>query len=287
MNGMEDKKTIQVAHSPDSDDAFMFYAMAKGKYNTPGLEFVHVLKDIESLNRLAMDGKYEVTAVSFHAYAHIYRKYILLPCGASIGYGYGPIVVTKDGNTSEGVKGKKVAIPGEWTTAYLVLRLYQPNFIAVTIPFDQILKEVEEGAVDAGLIIHEGQLTYASYGFTKIVDLGDWWLKKTKLPLPLGGNVIRRDLGKELIGKVGYCIKQSILYSLDHREEALGYAASFARGLDSTKIDRFVQMYVNQRTVEYDDESKEAIRILLDEGYKQGVIKEKVIPEFVDIPNYL
>jgi 1,4-dihydroxy-6-naphthoate synthase len=280
-----EKIKIHIAHSPDSDDAFMFYALAQGKLSAPGMVFQHILKDIETLNRMAVAGTYEVSAVSFHAYAHLSSRYVLLPCGASIGYGYGPIVVAPKGYLGQSISGKRVAIPGEWTTAFLALRLYEPEFTAVPVPFDRILDEVAGGSVDAGLIIHEGQITYGDWGLKRVVDLGEWWLQKTKLPLPLGGNVIRRDLGQELMSKVGYWIKQSILYGLNHREEALQYAATFARGLTSEQIDRFVHMYVNEYTVEYGQDAKNAVAKLLEEGYQKGVIPEKVVPEFLEIPD--
>jgi 1,4-dihydroxy-6-naphthoate synthase len=273
---------IRIAHSPDSDDAFMFYALAKDKLDTGKFKFSHTLQDIETLNRKAMDGVYEVTAISFHAYVYIEDKYILLPSGASMGDQYGPMVVARKEWNQDALRGKKIAIPGTMTTAYLTLKLFQPDFEAVAIPFDQIMNEVRNGSVDAGLIIHEGQLTYASQKLHKIVDLGEWWHQATHLPLPLGGNVIRRDLGKEDIREISRLLKESIQYALDHRAEALNYAMQFARDLDTKTADRFVGMYVNERTLDYGEEGRKAVQLLLDRAYDAKVIPRRVLAEFVD-----
>src|SRR6187549_1182278 len=255
---------ITVAHSPDSDDAFMFYGLASGAVDTGGIEVDQVLSDIETLNRAAFDGKYEVTAVSFHAYAHLADKYALLPHGASMGDNYGPIVVARE--TGGGVKGRKIAIPGTLTTAYLALRLYEPDFEYVVVPFDQIEDFVLQGKADAGLLIHEGQLTYAENGLRKIVDLGEWWSERTGgLPLPLGGNIIRRDLGPEMIAKVSKMLHESIAYALTHRPEAVEYALQFGRGLDRARTDRFVGMYVNDLTLSYGERGRLGLERLMAE----------------------
>jgi 1,4-dihydroxy-6-naphthoate synthase len=271
---------ITVAHSPDSDDAFMFYGLASGRVPTDGVEVDHVLSDIESLNRAAFEGKYEVTAVSFHAYAHLTDKYLLLPHGSSMGDKYGPVVVSRvDGPSS--LKGVKVAVPGTLTTAFLALRLYDPAVDYVVMPFDQIQDAVRSGDVDAGLLIHEGQLTYQDEGLKKIVDLGEWWSERTGgLPLPLGGNVIRKDLGPEIIAKVSRLLRDSIAYGLAHRPAALDYAMQFGRGLDRAKADRFVGMYVNDLTLEYGDRGRQAVQRLLDEAWEKKIIPKKVDVEF-------
>ena len=272
---------ITVAHSPDSDDAFMFYALATAKLDTGKLTFTHTLTDIETLNRRALEGVYDVTAVSIHAYAYIADKYALLSSGASMGDRYGPILVAARPLEAQELKGKTIAVPGTMTTAYLALRLYQPDIEYRVIPFDQILDAVATGSVDAGLIIHEGQLTYASQGLHKIVDLGQWWYDQTRLPLPLGGNVIRRDLGPELTVQVARLIKQSIQYALAHRQEALEYALEFARGMDPALTDRFVDMYVNNLTLDYGPQGREAVQLLLQRGYERGIIPHRVQVEFV------
>jgi 5,8-dihydroxy-2-naphthoate synthase len=263
---------IRIAHSPDSDDAFMFYGLASGKV-PPGIyELEHVLSDIETLNRAAFEGKYEITAVSFHAYAHLTDKYILLPHGASMGDRYGPVVVAKkDGPSS--LRGVKVAIPGELTTAFLSLRLFDPNVEYVVMPFDQIQDKVHNGAVQAGLLIHEGQLTYADEGLKKIVDLGEWWADRTGgLPLPLGGNVIRRDLGTPHINALSRLLHDSIAFGLKHREEAVQYSMQFGRGLDRERTDRFVGMYVNDLTLDYGDRGRQAVKRLLGDAEAAGLI---------------
>jgi 1,4-dihydroxy-6-naphthoate synthase len=275
------KKDIHVAHSPDSDDAFMFYALATRKIDTGDLNYIHTLSDIETLNRKAMKGEYEVSAVSFHAYAYMADKYALLSCGASIGKNYGPIVVSGKPMRAKSLGNVRVAIPGTLTTAFLALRLFEPDIQHKVVPFDKILPEVLKGKHDAGLLIHEGQLTYREMGLHKVLDLGEWWLKETGLPLPLGGNVIRRDLGKRMMDRVAQDIKKSIQYGLDHREEAMAYASQFSRGLDTQRIDRFIGMYVNELTLDYGTEGKQAVKKLLQEAYKKKIIPERVALEFV------
>jgi 1,4-dihydroxy-6-naphthoate synthase len=272
---------IHVAHSPDSDDAFMFYALATGKIDTEGLTYVHELQDIETLNQRALRGELEVTAVSIHAYAYLADRYALLPHGSSMGDKYGPRLVALAPHTRESIRGKRIAIPGPLTTAYLALRLYQPDFIAVPTPFDEIEAAVLDKSVDLGLLIHEGQLTYAADGFTLVQDMGEWWFKETGMPLPLGGNVIRKDLGPDLIKKISRHLRASIAYSLDHREAALDHAMQYARGLDRAKADTFVGMYVNEWTLDYGDRGKEAVRALLKRGVEAGVITKSVNVEFV------
>ena len=271
---------ITVAHSPDSDDAFMFYGLASGAVDTGGIEIDQVLSDIETLNRAAFDGKYEVTAVSFHAYAHLADKYALLPHGASMGDNYGPIVVARPAGATV-VKGSKIAIPGTLTTAYLALRLYEPDFEYVVVPFDQIEDFVAQGKADAGLLIHEGQLTYAENGLRKIVDLGEWWSERTGgLPLPLGGNIIRRDLGPDMIHKVSKLLHDSIAYALSHRVEAVEYAQQFGRGLDKARTDTFVGMYVNDLTLGYGERGRQAVERLMSEAFDKGIIPKRVPVEF-------
>jgi len=271
---------ITVAHSPDSDDAFMFYGLASGAVDTGGIEIDQVLSDIETLNRAAFDGKYEVTAVSFHAFAHLADKYALLPHGASMGDNYGPIVVARPGGATV-VKGSKIAIPGTLTTAYLALRLYEPDFEYVVVPFDQIEDFVAKGNADAGLLIHEGQLTYAENGLRKIVDLGEWWSERTGgLPLPLGGNIIRRDLGPDTIRKVSKLLHDSIAYALSHRVAAVEYAQQFGRGLDKARTDTFVGMYVNDLTLGYGERGRQAVERLMSEAFEKGIIPKRVPVEF-------
>ncbi|HET9266354.1 MAG TPA: MqnA/MqnD/SBP family protein [Vicinamibacterales bacterium] len=276
---MTDKK-ITVAHSPDSDDAFMFYGLASGNVETGGIVVDQVLADIETLNRAAFEGRYEVTAVSFHAYAHLTHKYALLPHGASMGDRYGPIVVAREGGPTE-VKGTRIAIPGTLTTAYLALRIYEPGFEYVVVPFDQIQQAVLEGRAEAGLLIHEGQLTYADDGLRKIVDLGEWWAERTGgLPLPLGGNIIRRDLGPEMIARVSKMLHDSIAYALSHRAEAVEYALQFGRGLDRAKTDRFVGMYVNDLTLSYGERGRQGVERLMADAFDRGLIPQRVPVEF-------
>ncbi len=274
-------RTITVAHSPDSDDAFMFYGLATNKLVTEGLKFEHTLKDIQSLNEDAKNGVFDVTAISFHAYAYVADKYALLPHGASIGDKYGPIVVSKEPRNAADIGSMKIAVPGEMTSAYLALRLYNKDFEHVVIPFDEIIDEVKSGRVDAGLLIHEGQLFYNQLGLDKVLDLGEWWHEKTGLPLPMGGNVIRRDLGKDLMDKVSKHLHASIVYSMDNREDALAYAMQFARDMEPALADRFVAMWVNDLTLDYGDRGREAVKRLLAEGHKAGIIPHKVKVDFV------
>ncbi len=276
-----DTREITVAHSPDSDDAFMFYGLATNKVRVPGLRFTHTLCDIETLNQRAMEGVYDVTAISFHAYPYIQDKYALLPSGGSVGEGYGPMIVASHPYTQSEIKRKRIAIPGTLTTAFLVLRLFAPGIETDVVPFDQIIPQVLEGKHEAGLIIHEGQLSYAKSGLQRIIDLGRWWQKITGLPLPLGGNAIRRGLGDKLMTGVATALRESIQYALDHRDEALAYAMQFARDLDSQLADKFVGMYVNERTLDYGPDGREAIRRLLDMGHKAGVIPHAAQVEFV------
>ncbi len=275
-------RTITVAHSPDSDDAFMFYGLATNKLETEGLKFVHTLKDIQSLNEDAKNGVFDVTAISFHAYAYISDKYALLPHGASIGDKYGPILVSKEQYKPEDIPNLKIAIPGEMTSAFLALRIYNPDFEYVVVPFDEIIDEVLRGKVDAGLLIHEGQLFYKQMGLSKILDLGEWWFERTGLPLPMGGNAIRRDLGEELMKKVSKHLHQSIVYSMENREDALAYAMQFARDMPPELADRFVAMWVNDLTLDYGTRGKEGVKRLLREGFEKGIIKTQVEIDFVE-----
>jgi 1,4-dihydroxy-6-naphthoate synthase len=280
LTGTE-KSTITLAHSPDSDDAFMFYGLATNKLDTGRLHFQHLLKDIQTLNEEAMKGTYDVTAISFHAYAYVADKYALLPHGASIGDNYGPIVVSKEPRNADDIGKLKIAVPGKLTSAFLALRLFNPDFEFVVVPFDKIIDAVKNGLCDAGLLIHEGQLFYESIGLHKVLDLGEWWHTKTGLPLPMGGNVIRRDLGPELISEVSGLLRDSIQYSLDHRDDALQYAMQFARDMDTGLADRFVAMWVNELTLDYTERGREAVRLLLREGFEKGVIPHEVPVEFV------
>jgi len=273
---------IKIGHSPDSDDAFMFYALAKGLVPTGDFKIVHVIEDIESLNRRALRGELEITAISVHAYAYVADKYALMSCGASIGDRYGPIIVSEKPLKPEDVEGKTIAVPGEMTTAYLVCRLFQPNFIHEVVPFDNILNCVSQREVDAGLIIHEGQLTYSDIGLHKVADLGKWWYEETKLPLPLGANAIRNNLGKENIHFLSALLKESIQYSLSHRKEALDYAMTYARDMGVNLADKFVGMYVNDYTLDYGEKGRKAVRTLLERGYREGVIANAVEVEFAD-----
>ncbi|HSD51855.1 MAG TPA: MqnA/MqnD/SBP family protein [Candidatus Methylomirabilis sp.] len=275
-------RRIMVAHSPDADDAFMFYALAQGKIGHPDLEFIHVLEDIQTLNDRARRGQYEVTAVSFHAYAYLADRYALLPHGASMGDGYGPMIVARRRMRPDELRGQRIAVPGILTTAVLALQLWNPGLEQVVIPFDQIPDAVALGTVDAGLLIHEGQVTYASLGLHKVVDLGEWWTGETGLPLPLGGNVIRKDLGLDLMRRISRLLRESIRYSLDHRDEALAYAMQFGRTMDRGLADRFVGMYVNDLTLEYGERGRVAVRRLLALGYERGLIPQRVEPEFVE-----
>lgn len=275
-------RTIHVAHSPDSDDAFMFYALAEGKIDTEGLTYEHELQDIESLNQRALVGELEVTAVSIHAYAYLTDKYALLPSGASMGDRYGPRLVSTTPATRADVKGKRIAIPGVRTSAYLALQLYEPDFIAVPTQFDEIEDAVLAGVVDMGLLIHEGQLTYQDVGLHLVADMGEWWFQETGLPLPLGGNVIRKDFGSEMMSKISRHLHDSIAYALEHRAGALDHAMKYARGLDRGKADEFVGMYVNDWTLDYGPRGREAIRLFLEKAWKARLIPNQVTPEFVD-----
>ena len=276
------QRTIRVAHSPDSDDAFMFYALAEGKIDTGGIRYVHELQDIESLNQRALRGELEVTAVSIHAYAHLADRYALLPHGASMGDRYGPRLVAREPLAKAQVRGRRIAIPGSLTTAYLALRLFEPNFVPVPVPFDQIEDAVASGTVDLGLLIHEGQLTFADRGLHLVTDLGAWWSDETGLPLPLGGNVVRKDLGDALVRTVSRHLRESIRYALEHRDGALDHAMRFARGLSRDRADTFVGMYVNAWTLDYGPRGREAVRTLLARGADAGIIPRRVTPEFVD-----
>ena len=275
-------REITVAHSPDSDDAFMFYGLATNRVQVPGLRFSHTLCDIQTLNQEAMQGggRYDVTAISFHAYPYIQNNYALMTSGGSVGEGYGPMIVAPRAYSLSEIRTKTIAVPGKLTTAYLALKLFAPEVQTKVVAFDQIIPSVLAGKYEAGLIIHEGQLTYDRSGLHRILDLGRWWMQTTDLPLPLGGNAIRRSLGRELIASISSALRNSIQYALDHRDEALAYAMQFARDLDSRLADQFVGMYVNERTLDYGDDGKEAIRRLLKMGYESGVISVEPQVEF-------
>ena len=280
---MPETLDIRVGHSPDPDDAFMFYALAVDALDTGNLRFSHVLQDIETLNQWAFEGRLEVTAISLHAYAHLHEKYALMHCGASLGHGYGPILVTRPGLSLEEALAGPVAIPGRLTTAYLVAQLFAGrSFPCYEVPFDTILEEVSSGRASAGLVIHEGQLTYPDEGLVLLVDLGKWWAEETGgLPLPLGVDAIRRDMGPELMAKVTGILEASIQHALDHREPALEYAMKFGRGLDKDRADRFVEMYVNHSTLDFGTEGRRAVRELLDRAWKAGLIPHQVEPLFI------
>jgi 1,4-dihydroxy-6-naphthoate synthase len=273
---------ISLAHSPDSDDAFMFYGLAKGHVATPGLEVDHVLQDIESLNRAAEQGRHEVTAISFHAYPYVADRYALMPCGGSIGDGYGPLLVAREPLDPDEAGRRRVAVPGERTSAYLALKLFAPGAATYVVPFDRILDEVREGRADLGLVIHEGQLTFGGQGLHKVLDLGAWWKRETGLPLPLGGNAVRRDLGPDLMARLTRLVRETVRYSLAHRPEALQYALGFARGMDPSVADRFVGMWVNEMTVDCGPRAREAVQTLLDRGHAAGIIPRAVRVDFVD-----
>jgi 1,4-dihydroxy-6-naphthoate synthase len=276
------QQTISLAHSPDSDDAFMFYGLATHKIDTGDLEFTHVLKDIQTLNEEARKGTYDVTAISFHAYAYIADKYALLPHGASIGDNYGPILVSTEELKPADISTITIAVPGTLTSAFLALSIHTPNFKYEVVPFDQIIEAVTEKRVDAGLLIHEGQLFFEDHGLRKVLDLGEWWHEHTGgLPLPMGGNAIRRELGEVTIREVSNLLKESIRYSLDHREDALQYALQFAREMDPALADRFVAMWVNDLTLDYTERGREAVRRLLREGHERGIIPHEVDVQFV------
>ena len=278
-----DVREIKIAHSPDSDDAFMFYGLATNKVRVPGYKFTHTLTDIEALNHRAMtDQFYDVTAISFHAYPYIQDNYTLMACGGSVGENYGPMIVAPKQYSLDEVKKLRIAVPGTLTTAYLTLKLFAPDIETVTVAFDKIIPAVLTGQFDAGLIIHEGQLTYGRDGLKKIIDLGVWWKEQTGLPLPLGGNAIRRSLGPEVQHIVTKALRDSIQHALEHRDAALEYAMQFARDLDPALANRFVGMYVNERTLNYGDDGREAIRKLLDMGHQRGIIPRKATVDFVD-----
>jgi len=275
-------RDISIAHSPDSDDAFMFYGLATNKIRVPGYRFNHTLTDIETLNHRAINEQfYDVTAISFHAYPYLQDNYTLMACGGSVGEDYGPMIVASKNYTLDEVKKLRIAVPGTLTTAYLTLKLFAPDVETVTEEFDKIIPGVVSGKYDAGLIIHEGQLTYGRDGLTKILDLGVWWREQTGLPLPLGGNAIRRSLGTEVQLITTNALRDSIQHSLDHREAALDYAMQFARDLDPALANRFVGMYVNERTLNYGEDGREAIRKLLEMGYDHGIIPHKAKVDFV------
>jgi 1,4-dihydroxy-6-naphthoate synthase len=275
-------RVIRVAHSPDSDDAFMFYGLAAGKVDTEGLQYVHELQDIETLNQRALRGELEVTAVSIHAYAYLSDRYALLPHGSSMGDGYGPRLVAGSPRAVSDLMGARIAVPGPLTTAYLAMRLCLPDFEAVQMSFEAIEDAVLAGEVDAGLLIHEGQLTFGDRGLHLVVDLGAWWEHEAGLPLPLGGNVVRKDLGPELVGKISRHLRASIAYGLEHRADALAHAMSYARGLDDARADTFVGMYVNAWTLDYGETGRRAVREVLARGYAAGIIPHEVRVEFAD-----
>lgn len=275
-------RTIRVCHSPDSDDAFMFYALAEGLIDTGDLRYEHELQDIESLNQRALKGELEVTAVSIHAYAYVADRYALLPHGASMGDRYGPRLVTREAMSLEDLRGRRIAVPGLLTSAYLALRLVEPSFEAVPTPFDQIEDAVMKGEVDAGLLIHEGQLTYGSTGLQLVLDLGEWWFGETGLPLPLGGNVVRKDLGSALVSQISRHLRASIDYSLRHREPAIDHAMRYARGLDRAQADTFVGMYVNEWTRDYGEPGRRSVRLFLERGVEAGIIPHPVTVEFAE-----
>jgi 1,4-dihydroxy-6-naphthoate synthase len=280
MSTLIETRTITVAHSPDSDDAFMFYGLATDKLDTGDLKFTHVLKDIQTLNEEAFRGTYDVTAISFHAYAYISDKYVLLPHGASIGDNYGPVLVSARPAKAENISKLKIAVPGTLTSAFLALRIFNPDFQYEVVPFDKIIDVVKSGNCDAGLLIHEGQLFYESLGLHKVLDLGEWWHERTGLPLPMGGNAIRRELGPEIIHQVSDFLRESIRYSLANREDALQYAMQFARDMDTSLADRFVAMWVNNLTLDYTERGREGVRRFLTEGFERGIIPNRPDIEF-------
>lgn len=273
---------INIAHSPDSDDAFMFYGLATNKVRVPGYKFTHTLTDIETLNQRAItEAFYDVTAISFHAYPYLQDNYTLMACGGSVGEGYGPMIVASRKLSMEDLKKTRIAIPGTLTTAYLTLKLFAPEVETSVVPFDRIIPAVLAGEFEAGLIIHEGQLTYSNDGLIKLLDLGQWWREQTGLPLPLGGNAIRRSLGPDALVTTTNALRDSIQHALDHRDEALSYAMQFARDLDPALANRFVGMYVNERTLNYGDDGREAIRKLLEMGHERGIIPMRANVDFV------
>jgi 1,4-dihydroxy-6-naphthoate synthase len=275
-------REITIAHSPDSDDAFMFYALVNGKIKSDGLKFVNVLSDIETLNRKAFEGVYDVTAISFHAYAYVSDKYILLPSGSSMGLGYGPILVSKKEFEPRDLKNFLVGVPGTLTSAFLILKIFEPEVKYKVIQFDKIIEAVINDEVDAGLLIHEGQLTYSNSGLKKIIDFGNWWQRETGLPLPLGGNVVKKELGVELARKISNLLRESVRYAMENRDEALRYALKFARGMDEKLADKFVGMYVNELTLDCGEVGKKAIQLFLDLGYEKGLIPKKIEIELLN-----
>jgi 1,4-dihydroxy-6-naphthoate synthase len=273
---------ITIAHSPDSDDAFMFYGLARGGVPTGDLEVTHVLTDIETLNQHAREGRHEVTAISFHAYPHVSDRYALMPCGGSIGDGYGPLLVAREPMDAKAVGSRTVAVPGTLTSAYLALQLFSPGVATRVVPFDRILDEVREGRADVGLVIHEGQLTFGGQGLHEVVDLGAWWKQETGLPLPLGGNAVRRDLGGEMMARLTRLVRETVKHSLAHRPQALEYAMTFARGMDPGVADRFVGMWVNDMTLEMGERGRKAVQVFLDRGFEAGIVPRRVALDFVD-----
>ncbi|HEY3139072.1 MAG TPA: MqnA/MqnD/SBP family protein [Blastocatellia bacterium] len=273
-------REITLGHSPDPDDAFMFYALAADRIDTDGLAFRHVIEDIETLNRRAMNSELDVTAISIHAYAYVLDQYALLTSGASMGDNYGPLVISREPMRVDELRQATIAVPGLMTTAYLALRLCVGNAQAVVVPFDQIMDAVERGEVDAGLLIHEGQLTYAARGFNKVIDLGEWWMSETGLPLPLGGNAIKKSLGSELITKVSELLRLSIEYGLSNREPAVRHSMKYGRGMAEPLTDKFVGMYVNEYTIDYGERGREAVKLLLQRGHEAGIIPRPVQLEF-------
>ncbi|HXX46265.1 MAG TPA: MqnA/MqnD/SBP family protein [Candidatus Acidoferrales bacterium] len=274
-------QTLRLAHSPDSDDAFMFYALATGKVRLPGVKFEHILSDIESLNHAARESKYEVTAVSFYGYAFVADKYVLLDCGASFGEGYGPIVVAAHPIRKDDLAGRKIAIPGTLTSSYLALKLFEPNVETVTMPFDKILDAVQSKEVEAGLLIHEGQLMFPQMGLHRVVDLGQWWQEATGLPLPLGANAIVRTLGTEMGLQVARVIRDSVSYAIEHRDAAVEYAMQFARDMDPVLADKFIGMYVNHWTLDYGEKGRQAVREFMSRGAAIGLVPSSFKVEFL------
>ncbi len=276
-------REITIAHSPDSDDAFMFYALAENKIDKRGLVIHQVMKDIQTLNEEAMHDKYDVSAISFAAYPYLHDRYMLMPCGASMGERYGPIIVSKREMSDKDLAGARIAIPGKLTTAYLALNLYRPGLSVVEVPFEKIIDEVVAGNYDAGLLIHEGQLTYASHGLVKLVDLGQWWHDETGLPLPLGANVVAKHLGDPLIKQVTKLMQDSIRFSLANRNEAMKYAMAYSPGLSDELADRFIGMYVNELTVDCGERGKQAVKMLFDVANQKNIFQREIIPQFVEV----
>jgi 1,4-dihydroxy-6-naphthoate synthase len=281
VGGISLQKEITVAHSPDPDDAFIFYAIANNEIDTDGLKIRQELADIETLNQKALSGIFDVTVISFHAYAYAYKNYVLLPCGASIGNKYGPIVVSQEFSHERELDGKIVAIPGRLTTATLALRLFQPSVILKVYPFDSIIPAIQKGEVLAGVLIHEGQVNYTDFGLHKLVDLGQWWWSQTKTVLPLAGVAVKKSLGIDMAKKISNLLTESIHFAFANRDKVIKYAEKFARGLDKTRLENFINMYVTNDTIEYDKKAKDSIRLMLERGFSAGIIKEKITPEFI------